>query len=482
MPHRDAIQAIETTGAVGLSPADRKLLQRAASDLKVAADLAHADLLILCPLERQGHFVVAAHGRPSTAHSLYPRGRTGDIVAVDRGSAIWRCFRRGRPARETEGLLIGGVPVEERVTAMRNAEGGLVAVLDMQRSAYYRRSARRHSQALRDVASILNTMLFADTIDPGSMENLIHAGDGIVVYDRAGSIVYADGRARAIYRKLGVRRVVGDRLDERRLPGAVVLKTNRFRIHSELEIQVKDAVIIKRVIPFTGNDRGLGQLAVICDVTDLRRRERQRLVKAAVIQEIHHRVKNNLQTIASLLRLQLRRAPSEATRRELRESVNRILSVATVHDFLSREGTEAIDVKELGASLLQAAVNSHSAADVTVQASGPHLSVRAAQATPLALAVNELALNAVEHGFVGRRSGQVSLNLWAEGDNLVLEVRDDGIGLPDGFSLDRSPDLGLQIVKTLVTEDLKGRFEMGSDNGTWARISVPLHQAERGDG
>jgi two-component sensor histidine kinase len=482
MPHREAIQIIETTAAVGLSATDRKLLGKAASDLKVAADLAHADLLILCATERPYHFVVAAHGRPSTAHSLYPRSRSGDIVTVDRTSAVWRCFKRHRPAREMEGLLIGGVPIEERVTPMRNQQGHLIAVLDMQRSAYYRRSARRHNQALRDAASILGTMLFSDTIDPHSMEHLIHAGDGLVLYDRAGSIVYADARARAIYRKLGLRQVVGGTLDERKLPDAVVLKTNRFRIHNELEIQVKDAVIIKRVIPFTQSDKGLGQLAVICDVTDLRRRERQRLVKAAVVQEIHHRVKNNLQTIASLLRLQLRRASSEVTRKALRESVNRILSIATVHDFLSREGTEAVDAKELGASLLQAAINSHTVADVTAHASGPHVSIRAAQATPLALAINELALNAVEHGFRGRAGGHVVLTLWTEGDRLVLEVRDNGIGLPRGFSLDTSPNLGLQIVKTLVTEDLKGRFEMGSDNGTWARISVPLHPTEKVDG
>lgn len=482
MPTRQTTQTIETSAAAGLSPSDRRLLERAASDLKVAADLAHADLLILCPTAKPGGMVVVAHGQPSTAHSLYPRSRAGDFLAMPRQSAAWRSLKRGRPARETEGLLISGVPVEERVTPMRNRDGHLIAVLDMHRSAYYRRPARRRNQVLRDAAAILSTMLFADTIDPASMEKLIHAGDGIVVYDRAGKIVYADGRARAIYRKLGLGKVVGARLDERKLPGAAVLKTNRYRIHSELEIQVRDAVIIKRVIPLSESGEDRGQLAVICDVTDLRRRERQRLVKAAVVQEIHHRVKNNLQTIASLLRLQLRRASSETTKRALRESVNRILSIATVHDFLSREGTEAVDVKELAASLLQSALNSHTAAQVRTHVSGPHVSIQAALATPLALAVNELALNAVEHAFRGRAGGEVRLSLSREGDDLVLEVRDDGVGLPAHFSLDSSPNLGLQIVRTLVSEDMKGRFDMGSGDGTWARIVVPLGRPEEADG
>ena len=481
MPTREPAQTIETAAASGLSPSDRSLLERAASDIKIAADLAHADLLILCPTDKPRQLVVVAHGRPSTAHSLYPRSRTGDLVTAERSSAVWRALTRGRPARETEGLLIGGVPVEERVTPMRNREGRLIAVLDMHRSAYYRRPARRRNEVLRHAAARLSTLLFADTIDPASMEKLIHAGDGIVVYDKTGAIVYADARALAIYRKLGLRDVVGARLDERKLPGAAVLKTNRFRIHSELEIQFQDAVIIKRVIPLSGASKEREQIAVICDVTDLRRRERQRLVKAAVVQEIHHRVKNNLQTIASLLRLQLRRASSEVTKRALRESVNRILSIATVHDFLSREGTEAVDVKELGASLLHSALNSYSAAQVQVQVSGPHVSIRAAQATPLALAVNELALNAVEHAFRGRTPGQVNLNLWREGENLVVEVRDNGVGLPAHFSLDSSSNLGLQIVRTLVTQDLKGRFEMGSDGGTWARIAMPLEKAEEAD-
>jgi len=479
-----AQQHIETSAASGLSASDRQLLERAASDLKVAADLAHADLLILCPTEKPGQLVVAAHGRPTTAHSLYPRSRSGDLIEAGRDAAVWRCFKRGRPAREREGLLVGGVPVEERVTPMRNREGHLIAVLDMHRSAYYRRPARRRNEVLRHAAAALTTMLFADTIDPSSMEKLIHAGDGIVIYDANGSIAYADARARAIYRTLGLRRVVGSRLEERELPGAAVLKTHRFRIHSELEIQVKDAVIIKRVIPLTRAGTDLGQVAVICDVTDLRRRERQRLVTAAVVQEIHHRVKNNLQTIASLLRLQLRRASSELTKRALRESVNRILSIATVHDFLSREGTETVDVKELGSSLLHAAFNNTAAPSVRVHArvTGPHITIRAAQATPLALAVNELALNAVEHAFRGRDAGEVALDIRGERNNLVLEMRDNGAGLPANFSLDASPNLGLQIVRTLVTQDLKGSFEMGSDNGTWARISMPMTGAESHNG
>jgi two-component sensor histidine kinase len=327
---------------------------------------------------------------------------------------------------------------------------------------------------------VLTTMLFADTIDATSMEKLIHAGDGIVIYDASGSIAYADARARAIYRTLGLRGVVGSQLDERQLPGAAVLTTHRFRIHSEFEIQIKDAVVIKRMIPLTGAGGDLGQIAVICDVTDLRRRERQRLVTAAVVQEIHHRVKNNLQTIASLLRLQLRRSSSELTKRALRESVNRILSIATVHDFLSREGTETVDVKELGSSLLHAAFNNIPEPSVRVSArvTGPHITIRASQATPLALALNELALNAAEHAFRGRDAGDVALDIRREGERLVLEMQDNGVGLPPNFSLDVSPNLGLQIVRTLVMQDLKGSFEMGSDNGTWARISVPMTGAE----
>jgi two-component sensor histidine kinase len=477
MPTSDSTQTAETS-ATDLSAADRRLLDRAAGDLQVAADLAHADLLILCPTERSGRVVVAAHGQPSTAHSLYPRSRRGDVIAAERGSPVWRSLHRGRPSRELDGLLIAGVPVEERVTPMRNRAGKIVAVLDMHRSAYYRRPARRPNDALREAAAVLATMIFADAIDAASMEKLIHAGDGIVVYDRAGSIIYADARARAIYRKLGLPRVAGLRLDERELAGAVVLKTHRFRIHSEHEIQIRDAVIIKRVIPLSHHGRAGGQLAVVCDVTDLRRRERQRLVKAAVVQEIHHRVKNNLQTIASLLRLQLRRAASEVTRRALRESVSRILSIATVHDFLSREGTEAVDLKQLGASLLQAARDGHHVAQVQVDVSGPHVSIRADRATPLALALNELALNAMEHAFRGRTRGHVSLALQREGEALELELRDDGVGLPALFSLDASPNLGLQIVHMLVTQDLKGHFEMGSDNGTWARMTVQWAQVE----
>jgi len=460
---------------ITLSAADLQLLQRVAHNLGIVADLAHADLFILAPTNRPEEAVIAAHAQPATAQSLYPRSRTGELLALEPDSAVARCLARRRAALGLPGRLVRGIPLDERAAPMRAPDGRLVAVLDLHKSAHYRRAAaRRSSPVLARAAAALAHMLFADTIDQRTMLSIIHSGDGIVVRDERGAIIFTDPRAQAIFRKVGVQgSVLGQRLDERTLPGAVVLKTQRFRTHTETEFEIGEASIIKRSIPLSERGRDIGRLSVICDVTDLRRRQRQSQIKSAVVQEIHHRVKNNLQTIASLLRLQLRRADSDITRDALQESVNRILSIATVHDFLAHEGTEAVDLKSLSERIVETAATSNPRTAVSAQVWGPNILVPASQATPVAMVINELALNAAKHAFRGRAHGQITLTIAQEPGHIRLVLADDGVGLPAGFSLERDSNLGLQIVTTLVTQDLKGTFTLSDAGGTTARVELP---------
>jgi two-component sensor histidine kinase len=219
-------------------------------------------------------------------------------------------------------------------------------------------------------------------------------------------------------------------------------------------------------------------LVLVRDVTDVRRRDRALMTKDATIREIHHRVKNNLQTVAALLRLQARRMTEPAARAALEESVRRVASIAVVHETLagSREDVvEVDDVLDQVLPMLGDVTSVGPAARIT--RTGKFGELPAAAATPLVMAVTELLHNAAEHAFRDGEPGTIVLAAERDGDDLVVRVRDDGRGLPPEFDPAASTGLGLQIVRTLVTSELHGTLEMGTPAnggpGTEAVLSLP---------
>lgn len=199
------------------------------------------------------------------------------------------------------------------------------------------------------------------------------------------------------------------------------------------------------------------------------------VVKSAMVREMHHRVKNNLQMIAMLLRLQMREGRDVSGREVLTETINRILSIAAVHEILAAEGLQQVAVRAMLDRVVHTVTQTMAPPGVAldVRVEGDDVSLPSQQATSLALVVNELLANAMEHAFPGRSGGQVTIVLMLAPDALRVEVRDDGVGLPEGFSPDRSADLGLQIVTTLVQDDLKGRIVFTNAGGTRAVITMP---------
>jgi signal transduction protein with GAF and PtsI domain len=203
--------------------------------------------------------------------------------------------------------------------------------------------------------------------------------------------------------------------------------------------------------------------------------ENARLVtNAAVVREMHHRIKNNLQNVAMLLRLQMSGDRQIPAREVLHDSVNRILSIAAVHEVLSQRGFRLVDVRDVLERVSHAVAHNMRRPDLemAVTVAGDEVALPSQAATSLALAVNELVQNALEHAFVGRVRGCVQVSLERQPASLVVEVQDDGIGLGD----DPSRRLGLEIVETLVCDDLRGAWSLRGGEGTTARIEIPLHQ------
>jgi len=214
-------------------------------------------------------------------------------------------------------------------------------------------------------------------------------------------------------------------------------------------------------------------------VSELRRRERELLTKDATIREVHHRVKNNLQTVAALLRLQARRIPSEEGRAALQEAMRRVATIALVHETLSEGLGETVQFDDVVERTIALAVELAGASSpVSVKREGRFGELDAENATPLALVLTELVTNAVEHGLAAG-GGTVTIRAHRSGRRLHATVTDDGKGLPDGFVAGKD-GLGTQIVKALVGGEMRGRIAWSSPPGGGTEVSVDVTLRGRG--
>jgi len=334
-------------------------------------------------------------------------------------------------------------------------------------------------------------------------EEAPRVGDGVVVVDADGRVEFASPNALNAFHRMGIysqpegRRFADLEIEESAVEWA--LATGR-PVVEEVERR-PDVMVLVHCIPLLSHGVVTGAMILLRDVTDVRRLDRLLLSKDAAIREVHHRVKNNLQTISSLLRLQARRVGDRAARVALSEAERRVRSIALVHEILSRDPSDQVPFAEIVSSLVQMAEDSVvSSQPVEISVHGDLGEVSAEVATPLAVTVAELLQNAVEHAFdpenvaTGEHhdapgaDGHLPappplghVELWLSHDDAALEVEvcDDGLGLPEGFDIERTASLGLSIVRDLVVSQLEGTISMqerppAEGGGTRVAISVPV--------
>jgi two-component sensor histidine kinase len=313
----------------------------------------------------------------------------------------------------------------------------------------------------------------------GRQRGAPRVGDGLVRLNAEGEVLYASPNALSGFHRLGamgelvgrslievVTELIDESVDES-LP-LVLLGKAAWRV----DVETHGVALALRAVPLTEEGQRIGAVVLCRDVTELRRRERELITKDATIREIHHRVKNNLQTVAALLRLQSRRTTSAEARAALEEAERRVATIALVHETLSQTLDESVAFDELiGRSLrLAADVATQAGSHVRTRISGSFGMVLAEDATALALVLTELVTNAVEHGFAGRETGQVEIDVEREGERLHVVVADDGAGVSDEHGA--GSGLGTQIVETLVRNELRGTIEWQPRDGGGTRVDL----------
>ncbi|RME44654.1 MAG: hypothetical protein D6796_11515 [Caldilineae bacterium] len=474
---------------------DHRFLERIRAQLGIVADVSRAEGLLYGPLVR-GRSTVLFHTHPHSVAPAYLKNYTGVQVGVNEMPVVVRALTGRRRVRGQAGLFGDGASVVVEAWPLFSPvePGRVIGAVSIDTSLLEYERLRRRNRVFRRALRHLQGMLRAGLLE--NAESLSYFGelDGLVFADAEGVIRYTSGVAASLYRRIGYL----DPLVNRRLEQLATHDGKLFRqaLNSgqcvEAETEDRGRHWIRKAIPIFAlpplparlwqtlarrSPRRVltGVLLIVRDVTEERRQEQELRVKNAMIQEIHHRVKNNLQTIAALLRIQSRRVESEAAVAALQDAIQRILSVAVIHEYLSAEGAWSINIKEVCQRILTQTRHSVLPPEsrIAFRLHGPAIWLPPRQATACALVINELVQNALEHGFANRGEGTITVNLTDEGDCIMITIQDDGPGLPDDFDPANLNSLGLQIAGTLVKEDLRGNLELTNNHGTTATITFP---------
>jgi two-component system, sensor histidine kinase PdtaS len=467
-------------------------LHAVVGEWQLLADLSFADYLMWVRRD-DGVLVCVAQVRPNTAPTVLLADAVGTLAGPDELPLVTKAFQSGTIGRggaagqqDVPGLNVEAVPVRY--------DNHVMAVLTHQTALAARRTASPLENAYLDCAGDLLHMLsegtFPNVGDLAMSRSSPRVGDGFIRLDRTGMVVFASPNAISAYHRMGLtaeleghnlvavtRPMISDPFEAQELANHV-RDSLAGGSSMRMEVDAGGAAVLLRTLPLVVHGSAVGAAVLIRDVTEVKRRDRALLSKDATIREIHHRVKNNLQTVAALLRLQARRTNNVEGREALIESVRRVSSIALVHDALSMSVDEEVNLDEVVDRILPI-MNDVATVDTPIRINrvGDLGVLDADRATALIMVITELVQNAIEHAFdASSTQGCVTIRAERSARWLDVVVHDDGRGLPDGFSLEKSDRLGLQIVRTLVSAELDGSLGMHDvpSGGTDVVLRVPI--------
>lgn len=506
--------------AIGLEPVElgnecRDHVLRLLGMWGVLSDLSFSDLLLVTPQRSGGDVVLQVIGqvRPATSATLVRSDLVDEKLIVGDWPAIAQALVNGQtewgltslskfsapaPAVAATEFETGQVPAVSEEARLECVPvrchdaiaAALVRVSTIEQRRRPGRLERTYHQLYQRLANMVSAGMYPFPGEDKPTEDAPRVGDGLIVVETDGTIRYASPNAMSALHRMGVTSGVdGYTLSELGIEEGAVARALETGAPVIEEVERRpDVIVLVQCIPLLDGDEVTGGMVLLRDVTDLRRLDRLLLTKDAAIREVHHRVKNNLQTISSLLRLQARRLEPGEAKQALREAERRVRSIAVVHEVLSRDPGDEVPFSDIVEALVKMAEDSvvgHGS--IAIRVDGDLGDVTAMVATPLSVVIAELLQNAIEHGFPETdaadddrseaatqdvTSGHVDLVLRHHADALRIVVRDDGCGFPPGFDLEKTNSLGLLIVRDLVESQLEGTISMHNENGAVVEISV----------
>jgi len=477
------------------SQADLEWLNLLVADWQLVADLVFADLVLWVPTA-EGDFVAVAHARPSSAATVFYRDITGELVRKQWAASVREAFSSGKivsrgAAESYESTLttFSAVPVKRRLSKGNDhvTEQPIAVITRHTNLAEAKAPSKLQLNYLRcgtDLLQMVADGSYPDFSNPtGPKRGAPRANDGLLRLDVNGVVTFASPNGLSAFNRLGASgELEGKSLIEATTP---VLKSKLKTDQSlpvllngqaawRADLDSRNMTLSVRAIPLKANGERIGAIVLCRDVTELRNQERELITKDATIREIHHRVKNNLQTVASLLRIQSRRTKSDETKAALAQAMRRVSAIAVVHDTLATGLSQEVNFDEVFDRILLMVSELASAHGQNVRTiiDGKFGMLQAEQSTPLAMSLNELVTNAIEHGLADR-SGVVHISAERRQKKLEIAVSNNGAAIEPGSI---GSGLGTQIVRTLIEGELRGTIHWSSpaEGGARVAITIPL--------
>ena len=467
-------------------------LSELVAEWRLLADLSFADLLLWLPIRRdekswpEGHLAIAQI-RPTTAATVFTEDLVGTSINWGQRPLVDQALSEGEIVRDAKPEQVGQIVIkEETIPVILN--GKILAVISRHRNADLMRQPSKLELNYREIAHKIYKMVaegnFPIRNSLYSSESSPRVGDGLIRLDVNGTIFFASPNARSALSRVGFQKELeGENL------GVVFSNLNKGDTQPtdeswqtmlngkslrRTEYESQSAVLDILVIPLTeGSDR-IGAIVLIHNITELRNRDRALLTKDATIKEIHHRVKNNLQTVSALLRLQSRRVTDPIASSALDEAVRRVASIALVHETLSNQSSEFVEFDLVLDQIIKNALDLNPRS-IGYKKIGEFGSFDSKTATALSLVITELIHNALEHG-LSETGDQLMVEISKNGDQYLVSVCDNGSGLPEEFNIEKSANLGLQIANTLAKNELNGGINLVRvENLTRGEISFKVN-------
>ena len=480
-----------------LTPDDVLRLGELTAEWQLLADLSFADLVLWIPKRQdqkswpEGHRAVAQI-RPMTAATVFTHDLIGNEVTWGSRTDLDQALSSGEIIRDSRAEQVGEIEIKVECIPVFFL-GRVIAVISRHRNLETMRTPSRLELNYREIANHIYRMIAEGNFPVKDNVYLAEAaprvGDGLVRMNISGEVLFASPNARSALNRVGWDKDVegqnfGQVLDSLVSPiSPLNPKEENWQISMSgkqlrrEEFENSGGVLDLLAIPLTEGDNRIGAVVLVHNVTELRRKDRALISKDATIREIHHRVKNNLQTVSALLRLQARRIEDPKASAAIEEAVRRVVSIALVHETLSATSQDLVQFDEVITKIIQGASELNIRPnEIQIKKVGEFGLISSMVATPLALVLTELIHNALEHG-LSISGDLVELRINRQAASMTITVTDNGAGIPNDFSLELNTNLGLQIVQTLTKNELAGKIEFIKQNiGTQVQISFPLER------
>jgi len=450
------------------------------ADWGLLSDLALSDLVLWIPTwHKKGYFAVGQI-RPATVPSEVPEDLVGEFLATGRNKVLDQALASQKI------ILKNDVAEIKNLSAIPIVfQGKVIGLIERTWLADGRggRMEKVYLAAADSLFKMLEQGNFPFLSQDGKLSEVPRVGDGLIQLDVLGKVIFASPNAQSAFRRLGLSQ---DLIEQNfsqicakliKKPGFTdesLLLVTSGKLSGDIELENKLATVTLRSLPLIKDKMQIGALILVHDVTLIRKKDKDLLSKDATIREVHHRVKNNLQTVGSLLRLQARRSGNSEVQESLLEADRRINTIAIVHESLSHSTEEKIDFDEILQKVILMLNELNSSlkdlSETKILKKGEVGFLKAEIATPLAMALVEVLQNALEHGQPTQLPVELIIN--KEIDKLSIQVKDHGPGLMNTDSLKES--LGLDIVKTLIQEELQGILEFTANQPTGLSINIVI--------